>query len=153
MAHLTTTARKKYRPVDLMERSTASFRIMQENIRGSPTTTKDEKMSADDAEDKKGFQLGRDFANRKAGSANCEDDGSNGEDDGPDGEADGANGEGDGANRKANGVNGVANGTNSAGDGGNGEAADKHKGSDDEDGILTALSTETGHSITITDDE
>ena len=160
MAHLTTTARKKYRRVDLMERSTAAFRIMQENITGSPTATKDEKMCADDADDNKGFELGGDRANRKAGGANCEDDDSNGEDDGPDGEADGANGEGDngngkgdGANRKPDGANGVTDAASGAGDGANGEAADKHKGSDDEDGILTTLSTDAGHSITITDDE
>ena len=133
---------------------------MQENIRGSPTATKDEKMCADDADDNKGFELGGDGANRKAGGANCEDDDSNGEDDSPDGEADGVNGEGDNgngkgdrANCKPDGANGVTDGTNGAGDGVNGEAADKRKGSDDEDGILTTLSTDTGHSITITDDE
>ena len=153
MAHLTTTARKKYRRVDLMERSTAAFRIMQENIRGSSTTTKDEKTCADDADGEKSFQLGVYGANRKAGSANCEDDSSNGEDHGANGEGGGANGEDDEANRKANGVNGVTDGANSAGDGANGEAADKHKESDDEDGILTTLSTDTGHSITLTDDE
>ena len=153
MAHLTTTARKKYRRVDLMERSTAAFRIMQENIRGSPTTTKDEKTCADDADDKKGFQLGVDGANRKSGSANCEDDSSNGEDHGANGNGGGANGEGDEANRKANGVNSVTDGANGVGDGANGEAADKHKESDEEDGILTTLSTDTGHSITLTDEE
>ena len=160
MAHLTTTARKKYRRVDLMERSTAAFRIMQENIRGSPTTTtKDEKMCADGVDDNMGFELSGDDANRKACSANInrEDDGSNGEDDGPDGEAEGANdegdnanGKGDGANREGDGANGVIDGANGAGDCANG---DKHKGSDDEDGILTTFSTDTGHSITLNDDE
>ena len=50
-------------------------------------------------------------------------------------------------------MNGVTDGTNGAGDGATGEAADKHKRSDEEDGILTTLSTDTGHSITITDDK
>lgn len=118
---------------------------MQENITGSPTTTKDEKMCADDADDKKGFELAGDGANRKAGSANCEDDGANGKDDN-------ANGKGNGANREADGVNGVTDSVNGAGDGTNGEA-DKHKGSDGEDGMLTTLSTDTRHSITITDNE
>lgn len=132
---------------------------MQENITGSPTTTKDEKMCADDADDKEGFELAGDGANRKAGSANCEDDGTNYKDDRPDGEADGANGKddnangkGNGANREADGVNGVTDSVNGAGDGTNGEA-DKHKGSDGEDGMLTTLSTDTRHSITITDNE
>lgn len=84
-----------------MERSTAAFRIMQENIRSGPTTTKDEKMCDNNADDKKGIELSGDSANRKASSANCEQDSLKSENDSLDGEADSAHGEGDGANLKA----------------------------------------------------
>ena len=141
-----------------MEKSTAAFRIMQDNIRSSPIITIDEKSVLivlmirwvfNWVETMRIVKLAVRILIVKM-TARMAKMSPDGKAEGANDKGDNANGKGDGANREADGVNGVTDGANGAGDGAN---ANKCKGSDDEDGILTTLSTDNRHSITLNEDE